>query len=844
MAWDKVDTTRPPVAYAVVGFALLLFGLISLFMKQKLYIGEATVATIYGLIVGPHCLNWFAPITWGNTDEITFQLCRIVLVVQIFAVAVELPKKYMLRHWWSITMLLVPVMTWGWVISSVFIWKLVPTLRWIEALCIAGCVTATDPVLAAAVVGKGKFAQRVPGHIRNLLSAESGCNDGMAYPFVIMAVEILLHEHHPAEIAKEFIVVGILYSCVFGVVLGAVIGYLARHLIKLAEKFDLIDRESFLVYYFCVALFCAGVGTIVGADELLVAFAAGAAFSWDGWFAKQTEESHVSDVIDVLLNTAFFVYFGSIVPWTDFNNDQLGIKAWKLVIIAIIILVVRRIPIMLMLKPVIPDIKTWREASFCGHFGPIGVGGLYMAILARAEFETNSEHPLKDLPTDKDSKFYYVIHTVWPITCFLVITSIIVHGSSVAMFTLGKHINRVAITMTYTTGGGNGPSWLSRLPTRASEGGGPLRLEQVETEYPLRNGLRNRRKFQKKPRPSETLDLQAPPSERAHGHSDTDSGSTMILLPLELSMDFKSGENVSKTDMVPASRLEGHKAEDIRAYVEGPHVVVEDEEGNYVHKFELGEEHGDPEGEPHLKIHADKQQRTRSVSEANNNNVLSRATSLINIPRRPGQHVYAYMNGDDVVLENDEGEIVKRYRYRHRGTAEGRNDHRVGKGFSKWLPHLPWSKPGRVEDHQMQDVESSPEAELEPVEAPGEEKSLSRHFRALSNVEDRELREKLKSMIERGELPEGEPTSGSDHEGSQVKHSNDELALQSDDEEEPETEVERSRRLAALGGIRDDDDDEIEEQDEDEPTPPQPAASAGAPDDDEPKITFQLPRRH
>ncbi|KAF5104618.1 hypothetical protein DV451_000531 [Geotrichum candidum] len=138
-----------------------------------LYIGEATVATIFGVIVGPHCLDWFSPTTWGNTDNITLELSRIVLVVQIFAVAVELPKKYMLKHWLSVFLLLLPVMTFGWLISSVFIWKLVPTLSWVEALVIAACVTATDPVLASAVVGKGKFARRVPGHLRNLLSAET-----------------------------------------------------------------------------------------------------------------------------------------------------------------------------------------------------------------------------------------------------------------------------------------------------------------------------------------------------------------------------------------------------------------------------------------------------------------------------------------------------------------------------------------------------------------------------------------------------------------------------------------------------------------------------------------------
>jgi len=94
-------------------------------VKEKLYIGEATVATIAGLILGPHCLDWFDPASWGNSDEITLEICRIVLCIQIVAVAVELPRKYMKKHWLSVAILLLPVMTCGWIVVGLFIWWLV-----------------------------------------------------------------------------------------------------------------------------------------------------------------------------------------------------------------------------------------------------------------------------------------------------------------------------------------------------------------------------------------------------------------------------------------------------------------------------------------------------------------------------------------------------------------------------------------------------------------------------------------------------------------------------------------------------------------------------------------------
>ena len=466
MAWEHLSINKPHLVYIILGGFTSLFMLCSSVIKERLYIGEATVATICGVIFGPHAANLIDPLTWGNTDQITIEFSRIVLVVQCFAVGVELPKHYMEKHWKSVTFLLVPVMTFGWLVTSLFIWAVFHSYcNWLDALCIAACVTATDPVLASSVVGKGKFAKRVPKHLRDLLSCESGCNDGMAFPFVYLAVYILKFKHEPDHVALHWFCFTILYECIFGCFYGVVVGYIARRLIRAAHEKDFIDRESFLVFYFVLALFCAGSGSLLGMDDLLVGFACGVGFSNDGWFTEKTEESSVSNVIDLLINLAFFVYFGTIIPWTQFNSGILGLDVWRLVVIAFLVLFFRRIPIMMVLKPIIPDIKTWREALFAGHFGPIGVGAIFVAILARAELEHahgSSTTPLDDLP-EPPYEYRNIIELIWPITCFLVMTSILVHGSSIAVFTLGKHINTLTLTMSYSKAVDD-PTWMDRLP--------------------------------------------------------------------------------------------------------------------------------------------------------------------------------------------------------------------------------------------------------------------------------------------------------------------------------------------------------------------------------------------
>lgn len=59
------------------------------------------------------------------------------------------------------------------------------------------------------------------------------------------------------------------------------------------------------------------------------------------------------------------------MPFQDFENSMLTLKAWRLAVLGIAVLLIRRLPIMLALYKFIPDIKTFREAIFAGFFGPM-----------------------------------------------------------------------------------------------------------------------------------------------------------------------------------------------------------------------------------------------------------------------------------------------------------------------------------------------------------------------------------------------------------------------------------------------------------------------------------------
>ncbi|OAA57278.1 Cation/H+ exchanger [Cordyceps fumosorosea ARSEF 2679] len=702
MAWQHLDITKPHLVYIILGGFTSLFMLCSSFIKERMYIGEATVATLCGVIFGPHAANLINPNDWGSVDIVTVEFSRIVLVVQCFAVGVELPKYYMERHWKSVIFLLLPVMTAGWLLTSLFIWWMVPVLSWLESLVVAACVTATDPVLASSVVGKGKFAKRVPKHLRDLLSAESGCNDGMAFPFIYLSLYLIQYHRDAAQVSFHFIVYVILYECIFGAVYGFCIGYIARHGIRMAEKYDLIDRESFLVFYFVVALFCAGSGSILGVDDLLVGFAAGVGFSNDGWFGEKTEESHVSNVIDLLINLAYFVYFGTIIPWEQYNSGLFGLYAWRLVVIAIFVLLFRRIPIMLALKPFIPDVRNWREALFAGHFGPIGVGAIFVAILARAELEHEEPVPLSQLP-DPGVENYALIYLVWPIVTFLVISSILIHGSSIAVFTLGKRINTLSLTMSYTAAPEDGPSWMNRLPRISSQSRSQAKtmseasFDLKDPQYPAGTlappgGFLRRQRDEDHSRPgSRTSSLVS----RKRKHKKWDDGigpggpvSQSAIFPNRQSMsptDEQANTSQPTTDSTLTDNDkeksetlhdQRHHEDDespaspqrVNIYEEGHHLVFEDQQGEVIDTVDVdavpspdNESPGEPSSpaRPGEEISWSFGGLRRRFNDMYTQEVEKRKEK--SKQARSHEPAHAYQFGNQIIVEDKDGEVVKTY---------------------------------------------------------------------------------------------------------------------------------------------------------------------------------------
>jgi NhaP-type Na+/H+ or K+/H+ antiporter len=124
-----------------------------------------------------------------------------------------------------------------------------------------------------------------------------------------------------AEGLKMWFLDVILWQCTFGIVAGAVIEALSNRALRFSEVRGYIQPATLLSFYFLLAILCVGIGSTLGADDFLVAFTAGATFSWDGWWSEKTQKMKLPCILDLLLNSTMFVYFGAVIPWHKYTGD-------------------------------------------------------------------------------------------------------------------------------------------------------------------------------------------------------------------------------------------------------------------------------------------------------------------------------------------------------------------------------------------------------------------------------------------------------------------------------------------------------------------------------------------
>jgi NhaP-type Na+/H+ or K+/H+ antiporter len=393
----------------VVGGVVLVLGLFSGIIKNRLFISEPLIALAVGVLVGPYVLNLLDVAAWGDQMTILEQVARLTLAISLMGVAMRLPSQYIFQHWKSLAIMLGVVMPLMWLASGMLTYWLLPTLSLWVALLIGAVVTPTDPVVASSIVTGDLAEENIPGRVRHILSGESGSNDGLAFPLVMLAILFITR---PQDALIHWLSYTLLWEVLAAILIGAAIGYVAGHVQLWAERTfqDKMERKSLLTVTLALSLVVLGLVKLMGSDGILAVFAAGLALNMVVQDQEKARQENTQEVVKRFFDLPIFVLLGMALPWEQWFG--LG---WSGLLLVVAILLLRRLPAVLLLYRTVGQLPRLRDALFAGWFGPIGVAALFYATLA--VHETQRE-------------------IVWVVGTLVICASLLVHGLSATPLTM------------------------------------------------------------------------------------------------------------------------------------------------------------------------------------------------------------------------------------------------------------------------------------------------------------------------------------------------------------------------------------------------------------------------
>ncbi|MDQ3911781.1 MAG: cation:proton antiporter [Actinomycetota bacterium] len=394
------------VALAVVGGLLLVLGLFTGLINRAAYASEPLIAIVAGVLIGPAALRWLDLSAIGNEKVILEQASLVTLAVALVGVALRLPVGFITNNWKPLAVLLGLVMPLMWMASGLLIYLLLG-IPFLVALLIGAIVTPTDPVVSSSIVTGDVAEENLPGRLRHLISAESGYNDGLALPFVLLP--LLLLTRSPGDGLSYWFVQVILWEVAVGAAVGILMGYAAGKLLVWAETKRTTAHTSILSISLALALSVLGITELIGVNGVLATFVAGTAFNVVGSSDTREQREHVQDAITRFFDLPVFVLLGMALPWEGWF--ELG---WVGLVLAAAVLLLRRPPVTLALSSLIAPAKGRKDALFLGWFGPLGAAALYYAAFSVRE--TGLEQ-------------------VWVVGSLLICASVLAHGVSATPLT-------------------------------------------------------------------------------------------------------------------------------------------------------------------------------------------------------------------------------------------------------------------------------------------------------------------------------------------------------------------------------------------------------------------------
>jgi NhaP-type Na+/H+ or K+/H+ antiporter len=299
--------------------------------------------------------------------ELLHEAARLLLAVSVMSVALRYPMRDARAVLRPVLLLLAVVMPAMALVTGGLAWALlgIPAAG---AALLGAALCPTDPVLASSAVTGEPAEQDLPARDRQVLSLESGANDGLALPFVLAAVALA------GPLTAGEAVLESLWQVVAAVVLGVGAGWLGALALRRGEEHGATDTAPAILFTLVLALGVLGAAGLLRADGILAVFTAGLAYNHVSTGAERAGAVSIDEAVNRFAVLPVFILVGAMLPWA--GVAELG---WRGPALVVAVLALRRIPVLLLLRRRLG--LGGADALYIGWFGPVGVSAVFYLTL-------------------------------------------------------------------------------------------------------------------------------------------------------------------------------------------------------------------------------------------------------------------------------------------------------------------------------------------------------------------------------------------------------------------------------------------------------------------------------
>lgn len=323
-------------------------------------------------------------------------ITEIIVVISLMGAGLKIGVRYKLHHWRNTLRLIhtaMPIYIAGIFALGIYVLG----LDGASALLLAAVCAPTDPVLASDLqLTKDETEGEKNTGMRYLLTAEAGLNDGLAFPFVYLAI---LWSQNPnfSEIDHlHWFNYYFLYKIIAGIIVGTLLGFVYSYAIKKTRTED-IDEALSGFLGIVLALTAFAIAEVIFAYGFLSAFFCGL-FAQYHYHQEHKEEQGkeeillFTDELEKLLIIIWIILFGGFML-----SGILNYISVKGVVVAILIVLLLR-PLsgrLALMNTKFSNKKKW-AISF---FGIRGVGSFFYLSYALKEGEFTTANQLYAIVT-------------------------------------------------------------------------------------------------------------------------------------------------------------------------------------------------------------------------------------------------------------------------------------------------------------------------------------------------------------------------------------------------------------------------------------------------------------